>query len=206
MPCPTVRSYRRRARQSEILTDGLRKAKRQYWPALNAFGSLDWNSDVSTDFERSYMVGVVAEVDLFDGFRKQAGVDGAAARQRVAEAEVEKAKNHLRLDVTSASLQAEEAWERLDVARKSIANAEEALRITRQRYEQGAADLPELLTAQAGLTGTRSRNVAAFYDYLTALSNLERARGALARRYAGEGGEEGLGSGFTVRGCRRKWT
>ena len=169
---------------AEIQQTALQKARRQYWPTVNAFGSLDGNSDVSTDFERSYIVGVVAEVDIFDGFRRGAAVSGAKAQKRAAEAEEEKAANNLRLDLTSASIQAGDAWERLDVVRRSIGNAEEALRITQQRYQQGAADLPELLTAQVGLTGTRSRNVAALYDYWIALSNLERAKGQLVGRYS----------------------
>ena len=169
---------------AEIQQTALRKARRQYMPTVNAFGSMDWNSDVSTDFERSYIVGVAAEVELFDGFRRGAAVSGASAQQRAAAAEAEKAASNLRLDLTSASIQAGEAWDRLDVARKSIDNAEEALRITQQRYQQGAADLPELLTAQVGLTGTRTRNVAALYDYWIALSNLERARGQLVGRYS----------------------
>ncbi|MEI6149029.1 MAG: TolC family protein [bacterium] len=169
---------------AEIQGAALRKARRQHMPTVNAFGSLDWNSDVSTDFERSYFVGVAAEVDLFDGFRHDAGVAGARAQQRAAAAEAEKAANNLRLDLTAASIQVGESWERLDVARQSIANAEEALRITQQRYQQGAADLPELLTAQVGLTGTRTRHVAALYDYLIALSNVERAKGSLVGRYS----------------------
>lgn len=169
---------------AEIQQTALRKARREYLPTINAFGSMDWNSDVSTEFEHSYMVGAAAEVDLFDGFRRSAAVSGASARQRAAGAEAEKAANNLRLDLISASIQAGEAWERLDVIRKSIENAEESLRITQQRYQQGAADLPELLTAQMGLTGTRTRNVAALYDYLTALSNLERAKGKLVARYS----------------------
>jgi len=166
-----------------VQRNALQKARKQYWPTVNAYGSLDWNSAVSSDFERSYLVGVMAEVDLFDGFRRQSVTTGAKAQARAAEAEVAKAANNLALDLTAASIQAGEAWERLEVARKSIANAEEALRITRERYQQGAANLPELLTAQVGLTGTRTRNVAARYDYLTALSNLQRARGELVRRY-----------------------
>ena len=171
-------------KMAEVLESGVRKARRDYLPTVNAFGALDWNSDVSTDFQRSYIVGVAAEMDFFDGFRRGAAVAGASARQRAAEAEAEKAASNLRLDLTSASIQAGEAWERLDVARKSIESAEEALRITQQRYEQGAADLPQLLTAHTGLTGTRTRNVAAMYDYLIALSNLDRARGGLVQRYA----------------------
>lgn len=169
---------------AEIQSAAVRKALRQYMPTVNAFGSLDWNSDVSSDFERSYVVGIAAELDIFDGFRRSAAVAGARAQQRVAAAETDKAADNLRLDLTAASIQAEEAWDRLDVARKSIESAEEALRITQQRYQQGVADLPELLTAQVGLTGMRTRNAAALYDCLIALSNLERAKGELVRRYS----------------------
>ena len=179
---PELQAARKAA---QIGRTGLRKARREYWPNVNAFGSVDWNSDVSSAFERSYLVGVAVEVDVFDGFRKRAAEAGAKAREEAAEAAVEKAANDLRLDLTSASIQAGDARERLDVARKSIENAEEALRITKERYQQGAADIAELLAAQAGLTGTRSREVAALYDYLIALSNLDRARGQLVRRYAG---------------------
>jgi hypothetical protein len=42
-----------------------------------------------------------------------------------------------------------------------------------------------LLTAQVGLTASQSRDVAAYYDYLTALSNLERAQGRLVADYVG---------------------
>lgn len=169
---------------AEIRLAALRKARRQYLPTVNAFGSSDWHSEVSSDFERSYIVGVTAELELFDGFRRGAAVDRAAAQQRAVEAEVAKAGDTLRFDLTSSAIQAGEAWERLDVARKSIVNAEESLRIAQQRYQQGAADLPELLTAQVGLTGTRTRNVAALYDYLIAVSNLQRAKGELGQRHA----------------------
>ncbi|MDD5707161.1 MAG: TolC family protein [Kiritimatiellae bacterium] len=163
-----------------------RKARRQYLPTLNAFGSLDWNSGLSSGFEDSYVAGVAAEVEIFDGFRRDASIVESDAQARVAVAEVESASNRLRLDLATAALRAEEAWERYEVARKSIESAEESLRVTQQRYQQGAADLPELLTAQTGLTGTRTRNIAALYDCLINLSNLERAQGLLVGRYAAE--------------------
>lgn len=176
-------------KMADLQLAALRKARREYWPTVNAFGSVDWNSEDLGDMEQSYLVGVSAEAELFDGFRRGAAVSGARAQQRAAAAEVRKAENNLRLDLTAATLQAGEARERLEVVRKSIENAEEALRIAQQRFQQGAADVPDLLTAQTGLTATRTRSVAARYDYLTALSNLERARGRLVQRYAGGDGE-----------------
>lgn len=158
-----------------------RKAVREYYPTLNAFGSADWNSDVSSSFEDSYMVGLMAEVDVFDGFRRRSAAAEARAQFAAARAEWRQAESNLKFDLHAAHLNAGEAFERLEVARKSVESAEEALRITRERYQGGAADITELLTAELGLTGVRTRSVAAQYDYLTALQNLARARGELAR-------------------------
>ena len=142
---------------SKIRESGYTKARRQYTPTLSVFGTLDWNSDVSTDFENSYMVGAQAQVAIFDGFRRRAAVTAAAAQARAARSEIDKVANQLRLDLTTALIKAGEAWERMETAKKCTESAEEALRITRERYQSGAADIPELLTAQTGLTGTRTR-------------------------------------------------
>ena len=83
----------------------------------------------------------------------------------------------------SSFLKASEAWQRLDVTEKSVENAKEALRITGEQYKAGAADITILLTAQVGLTAQKTRNVAAYYDYLTALSNFERASGEAVQKY-----------------------
>jgi len=178
--------YLAACRLAEVRQDGYRKARRQYGPTVSAFGSADWNSELSTDLQNSYLVGVQAQITFFDGFRRSAGVQAARAEARAAQAERDKAERQLRLDLVTAELKAGEAWERLETVRKSVETAQEALRITRERYQGGAADIPELLTAQVGLTGTRTRHVAALYDYLSALSDLERARGGLVRRYAPE--------------------
>ena len=60
---------------------------------------------------------------------------------------------------------------------------------TRERYEQGAADITELLTAEVGLSSTRMHDAAAYYDYLTALANLD-----------GEPIKTPVTPGYTVRG------
>lgn len=157
------------------------KTERENWPTLSAFGSADWDSEVNSDFQRSYFVGAVAEWDIFSGFRQSGASAEAKARTAAAKAAAQKALNNLRLDLKQAQLETREAWERLDVTQRSVASAEEALRITNERYRQGAADVTDLLTAQVGLTATRSRSTAAYYDLLVAQSNLKRARGEIAK-------------------------
>ena len=157
------------------------KTRRDYFPTVSAFGSVDWDSDVSADLEQSYFAGAVAEWDFFTGFRRGAATESSQAKYEAAQADERKLRDQLQLDLTQARLQIKESWERLDVARRSVTGAEEALRITRERYQQGAADIPELLTAQVGLTATRTRNVAAYYDYLISQANLKRAQGDWAK-------------------------
>ena len=165
---------------AEIRAQAVRQARGERAPVVNAFGSMDWDSEVSTDFEDSYFVGVAAEWEVFDGFRKRGHEARAKAEWLAAQAEVEKVRNELDLDLQQAQIQAGEASERLQVARKSIGSAEEALRITRERYEQGAADITELLTAQVGLTAGKTRLSSATFALFTADANLKRAQGLLA--------------------------
>ncbi len=159
------------------------RAVRDYFPTFNAFGSVDGDSAVSSDMEQSYLAGVNAEWNVFDGLRRRARV--RQARRELDEARAQERKIRLRLgfELVQARLGAREAWERMQVTRKSIESADEALRITRERYEKGAAEITELLTSQLGLTTIRSHDVSARFDYQTALANLERVQGRLGSRY-----------------------
>ncbi len=159
------------------------KNKRLYFPVINAYGSYDLDSGRLDSFEGSYLVGISAEWDLFTGYRDSAAIRGTKAQWRAARQEELKVRNNLKLDLKRAQIQTVESWQRLDVVRKSVESAEESLRITRVRYREGVASLPDLLTAQVGLTATRTRNIAAYYAYTVAMSNLKRARGELHTLY-----------------------
>ncbi len=167
------------AKEKEFL-----KYKRLYFPIVNAYGSYDLDSGDLDSFEGSYLVGITAEWDLFTGYRNSGAIRKAKAQWNAARQQELKVRNDLKLDLKQAQLQVVESWQRMDVVRKSVASAEESLRITRVRYREGVAGLTDLLTAQVGLTATRTRNVAAYYDYTVAMSNLQRARGELHTLYS----------------------
>jgi outer membrane protein TolC len=59
--------------------------------------------------------------------------------------------------------------------------------MTQERYRNGAADITELLGAEAAATSARSLSVAARYDRAIAAAGLRRATGA----YQAAGEEEG---------------
>ncbi len=160
------------------------RARRDYAPVLNAFGSVDWDAEPFHGAEQSYLVGAAVELNVFDGFRTRAGLARASADLVAAQAEADKLGSKLRLDMTESLLNEQEACERVEVTEKSLANAEEAFRITEERYKQGAADITELMAAQVGLIATRTRRVAAQYDSLIARVNVERAGGRLVKKYS----------------------
>ena len=168
---------------SSIKEKSYQKVSREYRPTMSAFGSYDFDSGDFSEFENSYLMGVMAEWEFFDGYQRPNKARAAKADWQTAKTETLKARNDLRLDLQQAYLKAMDAWERLEVSEKSIESASEALRITIELYKEGVADITVLLTAQVGLTAQKTRSVAAYYDYLTALSNYDRARGLGVERY-----------------------
>ena len=160
-----------------------KKSRHSNYPTLDAYGTYDVDTGDLNEFENSYLVGVVAEWEFFSGFQGSNQNKSTRAEWQVAKYEEQKVYNNLRLDLHQAYLQSLEAWQRLEVARKSVESAEEALRITSEQYKGGVADITILLTAQVGLTAQKTRDVAAYYDYLSALSNFERARGNAVLKY-----------------------
>jgi len=173
------------ARKAAFLKEqAYKRERRSVHPTLNAFGSYDFDSGDFNDFEDSYLVGMLAEWDIFAGFQRQNGIQAARADWEAARRETVKMENALRLDLHQACLGADEAWQRLQVTKKSVESAREALRITRVQYKEGAADITVLLTAEVGLTAQQTRDVAAYYDYVTAVANVQRAQGGLVAQYA----------------------
>jgi outer membrane protein TolC len=167
------------ALEAEASGHDAERSQKDRWPRLMAFGSVDADSDHLGDFEDSYLVGAMVDVEVFTGHRRKTEEAMAKAHAREAAARQAALRQQAEYDHTQSMLAVQEAWSRLVVARQSQASAVEALRITRERYEQGAAYITELLTAELGLTANRSREAGALYDYLIAKSNLQRARGLL---------------------------
>ena len=88
-----------------------------------------------------------------------------------------------------ASLRLTEARNRVEVSEKSAEQADEALRLIRVRYENGAATITEYLDAEVRLTGARVRDVAARYDIERATADLRRALGVCRAGLSEETGE-----------------
>jgi outer membrane protein TolC len=81
--------------------------------------------------------------------------------------------------VEQAYRDAEVAGRSLATARQAIAAAEEARRISADRYASGLLPLTDLLDAETGLVEARLAEIAARHDTIVGRVRLQRAAGRL---------------------------
>ena len=127
----------------------------------------------------NWLVSIGLRWNLFNGFGDKARIEASqyAAQQRSAEAA--RADSAIRLQVYRAYAGLQAATQRIEVAKASVAEAEESLRITQNRYEAGISNVTDLLRTETALLEARTRQLAAVRDQRIAAAGLELAAGTL---------------------------
>ncbi|HTL56651.1 MAG TPA: TolC family protein [Candidatus Limnocylindrales bacterium] len=127
--------------------------------------------------EGDYLVGLSWKIGpggLFDGGRIKAN------RARVATAAIEgsKLKDAISSDVVTIVARMQSLGAQIDVTERNLGTATETLRLTHERKQFGVGIVLEDIQAQQDLTRARS-------DYVTTLSEFNKAQYALARAVGG---------------------
>ena len=136
-------------------------ARRSWLPLLNGFATYQMNSrDVPFASDNdAWIAGVSLKWQIFDGFRRNREYDRAiAGRQATAELQENKSRE-ISFQVRESILRRDEMVKRLEVARNSLADAEETVRLLNKRYENSLATMVELLDAQTSLNRARAELV-----------------------------------------------
>jgi outer membrane protein TolC len=71
------------------------------------------------------------------------------------------------------------AEQRIEAAKATVAEAEESLRITQNRYGAGMSNVTDLLRTETAVLESRTRYLAAVHDQRVAATMLELASGRL---------------------------
>lgn len=111
---------------------------------------------------------------LFRARRKEAELRAAAAAK-----DVDNLALQIAADVRVAWLDANDAFRRLDVTARMVAEANEALRLAQARYDNALGSIVELNQAQVNQTAAQIAAASAKYEYLTRRAILDYAIGAL---------------------------
>jgi outer membrane protein len=165
--------------REQIAEEGVSKSKAAHLPSLHLSGNYQINSEDFSDTAESYGVGAMVRFNLFNGYNVQAKVEEARSGLRHAQA----MSRHMELAVTmetkQAFLQTQSSWQRIQVARAAVSQAEEGLRIVRNRYENGLYTIVNLLDGEVALQQARTNYVRALHDFAVARARLLLAAGVL---------------------------
>jgi len=127
----------------------------------------------------NWLISIGLRWNLFNGSADQAKVRESVATERRTKAEQQRAESAIRLQVRRAWADLQAAQQRIESASASVAEAEESLRISQNRYEAGLNTVTDLLRTESALIETRTRYLAAVHDQRVAAVMLEWAAGTL---------------------------
>ncbi len=127
----------------------------------------------------SWIASASLRWNLFNGNGDKARVDEAAFGLQRARALESQATSQVQLQVRRAYAGYRAARQRIEVAQAAVTMAEESLRITRNRYENGLSNVTDLLRTETALLEARNRRLAAVYDQRLAAVDLQLAAGTL---------------------------
>jgi outer membrane protein TolC len=163
-------------------------ARSGYLPTVQVFAGYNWYNaqyafppttpplSLEQDFH-GYNVGGQVSWDIFDGMLTRGKVIQARANYKKSINDLADETRQIELQVRTAYSDFVEAGEVLDSQKTVQAEAEEALREARARFDAGTGTQLDVLDAETSLTQARATDVQALHDYDTARAKLERAIG-----------------------------
>jgi len=148
----------------------------EYFPSVDAKGDYQYNnSDLAIMYEHEWSAGVYANWEFFSGFKTDAKQE--EARSSVMRYETKKKKIRLQIiqEVTNAYNLAKLYREAIELQVVAVQLGAENLQLAQERYKSGIGDMIELNDAQVKYTQAKTNFVVSYYDYNTALANIDHA-------------------------------
>ena len=143
----------------------LKSSKMKYLPRLNAFGSYQLNDKKFAGFNaNSYLAGIQLTWNIFDGNNIKHQVAGLKLEQDKLGVQLQSMQQENQMLLDKANRDLANALFKIKQQKAAIAQADEALRILQNRYEEGLVNTTEILTAQTQLSQQKLLLVQAIYS------------------------------------------
>lgn len=156
-------------------------AERDLWlPTLSAAGVAGVTPEGANQLAPRYAAaGFNLNIPIFNGHLFGALRSEANSRARAEDESLRDLQDRITRDVRTAWLNANSAYQRLDVTNQLLAQANQALDLASSRYKLGLSSIIELSQAQLNQTQAQIEQTSAKYDYESQLSGLNYQIGAL---------------------------
>jgi outer membrane protein len=174
---PEARQTRLAAELAKAQSDSARGALR---PQVTLHGGFEADRQRFVDRGgANWLASIGFRWNLFNGLADKARVEESRYSVERAQATGQRVDSAVRLEVRRAWAGLRAAQQRIEVARAAVAEAEESLRITQNRYESDMGNVTDLLRNETAALESRTRFLAAVHDQRVAATMLEWATGGL---------------------------
>lgn len=144
----------------------IRSQKLAYLPRLNAFGSYQFNDKTLTGFgSNAYLAGIQLSWDLFDGNKRKNVIATKRLEKQKLEEQLSEQQIQSQLELNKTLRQLDDARFKIQQQQLAVTHATDALRILKNRHEQGLVNTTDVLMAQTQLSQQQLALAQAEFNY-----------------------------------------
>jgi len=165
--------------EEAIAKKEVEKSRAAHYPDINLVGNYEINSEDFSDSADNYTIGAVMRVNIFSGNRITEETRAAKFLLRRVQEMQKSIALGIKVHVREAFLTAKSARKRITVAKIAVDQAEEGLRIVKNRYNNGLLTIVGLLDAELARQQARTSYFKALHDYTAARIELAQASGTI---------------------------
>lgn len=157
----------------------VRAARGERMPEVSlkaAYGNR-WPGEKSLSSQEVGEIYLMASFPVFDGGRIKAAVKRETSQQKALAESLRKLELAIRLEVETAIANLRSALARETVSQKAVEQANESLRIEREKYEYGKGAIIDVLDAQSALLDSQTAYYRSCADFNIALAAYRMATG-----------------------------
>ena len=148
--------------------------KLAFLPRLNAFGSYElYDSEIFQGGANGYVAGVALSWDIFKGSKRFGKAEKSQAEAEQARLEYDQYVSQSQMELNKAQRSLEDAGNKLNLTRLALQQSEEALRIRKNRFEQGLEKTTDLLMSETQYSQKQLEYYQTVYEYNYALEYLK---------------------------------
>ena len=173
--------------QKRINSLELKNNRMGYLPSLIAYGSLSTSAqrdkfDIFDSDKKWYPTGLIGATlswNLFDGLQRERKIQQAKLNLQKTENNLMNASNAFILEAEAARTQLFNALASLKTQNENLELANEVVRVSKLKYDQGVGSNLEVINAETSLREAQTNYYGALFDALVSKVDYDRAMGAI---------------------------
>jgi len=163
--------------QIQAASHGYKAEKSTRLPEIYAFSDYSTTNAYALPYTHGVSVGVGVQWNLYSGGATSARIGKRNKKWIELQHRFEGAQKDIILGVKSAYIQVERAANRIQIAKKGIGLAEQALRVTQDQFKEGLVPIYDVLLDEKNLAEARSNYYQGLYDFHRAHAELNYVSG-----------------------------